>query len=135
MCPGCVASALAVLVLTLAGCDKGPALVPVSGQVLIDGQPLKYGTVQVIPTEGRPAVGKLDTEGRFKLVTDEREGCVKGTHTVAISAVEPLSEYENREHAPAKYASALTSGLTVTIDGPKDDLKIELSWAGEKKSP
>ena len=51
-------AALAVVFLALAGCgDGGPKIVPVSGIVLIDGQPLTYGHVQVIPEGWRPASG------------------------------------------------------------------------------
>jgi len=114
------------------GCDRGPSLIPVSGQVLIDGKPLTYGGIQVVPTSGQPAYSQLDSDGRFRLMTNEQEGVVKGTHAVLVSAVEPISEYENKAHAPEKYGSAATSGLTVTINEPTDDLKIELSWGGER---
>lgn len=121
-----------VAVIGSVGCNKGPALVPVSGQVLIDGKPLTYGAIRLVPETGRPAYSQLDSEGRFKLVTDEVDGVVKGTHAVEISAVEPISEYENKFHAPEKYSSAATSGLTVTINEPTDDLKIELTWGNQR---
>src|SRR5690242_13923202 len=52
----------------IAGCSDGrPARVPISGQVLIDGQPLKFGVVKFIPDNGRPSSGNLDENGRFTL--------------------------------------------------------------------
>jgi hypothetical protein len=119
---------MALLLTAFCGCGDQLGLVPVSGQVLIDGKPVPYGAVRLIPKEGPPAIGRLDSEGRFKLTTDEREGCVKGTHAVEISATEAVSEYQNKEHAPTIYSAAATSGLTATIDGPKDDLVINLTW-------
>lgn len=123
---------VAALLLAMAGCDRGPDLIPVSGQVLIDGKPLTYGAIRLVPSVGRPAYSQLDSEGRFKLVTDEVEGVVAGTHAVEIGAVEPISEYKNKHHAPEKYGTAATSGLTVTINEPTDDLKIELTWDGQR---
>lgn len=123
---------LGLLALMALGCDRGPELIPVSGQVLIDGKPLTYGAIRLVPATGRPAYSDLDSDGRFKLVTDEVEGVAQGTHTVEIAAVEPISEYQNKYHAPEKYGSAATSGLSVTITEPTDDLKIELTWGGQR---
>lgn len=125
--------ALAGFCLLLAGCSSGPKIVPVSGQVLIDGKPLEHGVVQVAPAGFRPAVGTIGPGGRFTLETLEPgDGCVVGTHPAAVIANESTSPSSQRWHAPKKYADASTSGLQVTIDGPTDSLKIELSWDGGK---
>jgi hypothetical protein len=128
-------AALAAAFLALTGCrDSGPKIVPVSGSVTIDGQPLTYGHIQVIPAGWRPASGRLDGAGRFTLTTTTpNDGCAVGTHPVAILAGESLTPETMKWHAPQKYADVQTSGLTVTITGPTDDLKIELKSDGSIK--
>jgi hypothetical protein len=128
-------AAVAVAFLALAGCgDGGPKIVPVSGTVTIDGQPLTYGHIQVLPAGWRPASGRLDGSGRFTLTTtDPNDGCAVGTHPVVILAGESINETTMKWHAPSKYADATTSGLEVTISGPTDDLKIELKSDGSMK--
>lgn len=104
-----------------------------SGIVLIDGAPLTHGFVQVAPAGFRPASGPIGSDGRFTLTTlKEGDGCVVGTHPVAVIATESLGPSGQKWHAPKQYAAQDTSGLKVTIDGPTSDLKIELTWAGGK---
>ncbi len=78
--PSCtfVVTVAASLLCGIAGCRDGrPRRVPVSGQVLIDGQPLTVGTIRVIPTDARAATGRIDAAGRFSLMTfDKDDGCV-----------------------------------------------------------
>jgi hypothetical protein len=112
------------------GCDNGPKVVPVSGTVTLDGKPVAFGSIRFIPDSGRTGFSTLDKDGKFNLMTDDRVGCPVGRHNVEVDSVEMITEYKNRRHAPKKYDSASTSGLTVEIDGPKEDLKIELKSDG-----
>ena len=125
-----------VLALSLAGCSFGPNRVPVSGQVLIDGEPLTTGTVMVAPSGDRAAFGEIDANGRFVLTTEEEgDGCVTGTHRVTVTATEILNANETRLLVPGIYSDLAASDLTVTIEGPTEDLLIELTWdKGEPKS-
>lgn len=124
---------LSLVMLSVAGCNSGPKIVPVSGIVLIDGQPLTQGTVQVIPSDYRAASGKLGPDGRFTLTTfKDNDGCVVGTHPVCIVATETLTPTSHKWHAPKKYVDAATNGLTIKVDGATKDIKIELTWAGGK---
>jgi hypothetical protein len=128
-------AAAVVFAFAVAGCgERGPKIVPVSGMVTIDGQPLTYGHVQVLPAGWRPASGRLDGSGRFTLTTNTpNDGCPVGTHPVVILASESLTPETTKWHAPSKYADEKTSTLTVTIIGPMDDLKIELKSDGSMK--
>jgi hypothetical protein len=123
-----VCAALAAFLLTPTGCGEGgPKIVPVSGTVTLDGQPLTYGHIQVMPAGWRPASGRLDGSGRFTLTTSTpNDGCAVGTHPVVVLAGESINPDTMKWHAPQKYADVATSNLTVTISGPTDDLKIEL---------
>lgn len=128
-------SALTVLLclssLLLAGCDSRPKRVPVSGTVYIDGQPLKGGHIRVIPSSARSAQAMIDSEGRFTLYTfDPGDGVVPGEHPVEIAAAEDVPGGK-RWLIPKKYASYSTSGVTIKIDKPTKDLRIDLTWEGE----
>ncbi|WP_425615837.1 hypothetical protein NA78x_005769 [Anatilimnocola sp. NA78] len=123
---------LVVALLGLAGCgNSGPQVVPVSGVVLIDGAPLSYGHIQVIPTGWRPASGSIGADGRFTLTTNvQGDGVAVGTHKVAILAGESITTDLTKWHAPKRYSDIKTSELTATITGPTSDLKIELMSDG-----
>ena len=129
---GLTSSAAAVLLAI--GCSDGrPKRVPVSGQVLIDDKPLTLGIIQFVPKGARPAAGKIDSEGRFVLTSyDGEDGVVLGTHQIMVSAKEMISESKAKWHAPPKYADFRSSGLTVEVTEPVDDMKIELTWDGGK---
>ena len=55
-----------------------------------------------------------------------------GTHPAAVVATESLGPGAQKWHAPRAYADLTSSKLNVTVDGPTQDLKIELTWAGGK---
>jgi hypothetical protein len=124
-----------VLMSSLAalGCSDGrPARVPVSGRVLIDGQPLKFGSIQFIPKGARASAGQLDENGHFVLSCfGEGDGAVVGVHQVAIRAGQQRNDAETYWHAPKKYNDTSTSGLTEQITGPTDSLTINLTWNGK----
>ncbi|MBN2578298.1 MAG: hypothetical protein JXB10_04840 [Pirellulales bacterium] len=118
--------------LLLAGCGDGrPKRVPVSGQVLIDGRPLEVGFIRVVPQTGRTATGVLGPGGRFTLKTyEDNDGCLPGTHRLEVSGCKNIGETAVRWYAPKKYATTQTSGLTLEVGGPRDDVKIPLTWKG-----
>lgn len=123
-----------LMAASLAGCGDGrPTRVPISGKVTIDGAPLQFGSVLFVPASGRSAGGSLDKDGRYVLTCYEKgDGAMVGEYTVAISGSEQLGETAVRWHAPKKYKDAATSGLTATVDGPKDDVNFEITWDGGK---
>ena len=126
---------LAVLfaILVAAGCGDGrPARVPVSGQVLIDGQPLTHGYVRFTPANSRASTGQLDAQGRFTLTCFESgDGAVVGTHKVSVMAQEPIGQESIKWHAPKKYADPETSNLTQQIAAPTDSIVINLTWGNQ----
>jgi len=101
--------------------------------VLIDGQPLTKGFITIVPNDGRPATGQIQPDGSFRLTTfDDNDGCLLGTHPVTVVANEQITPTRMKWLAPKKYVDTGSSGLTVTIEKPRDDLMIELSWSGGK---
>lgn len=126
-------SALVCAVLVSAGgCRDGrPALVRVSGRVLIDDKPLTTGVVRVVPANAAPASGEIQPDGTFTLSTFRPgDGCVPGEHPVAVVAIKTLSSSAIQFFVPKKYVDHVTSGKTVNITGPTKDLEIKLSWEG-----
>ncbi len=127
-----LAALMAGLFILLVGCGgSGPKLVPVSGQVLIDGQPLATGIpgfIQIIPAEGRAASAAIDPQtGRFTVTTwQDGDGCPIGTHKVLVM-MEQAVDTTTVSLIPEKYSDMNMTDLTVTIDGPTDSLVIELT--------
>jgi len=137
------AFALALGLLALAGCGRGPnpALRTVTGTVTWKGSPLTQAAVRFIPvgdTRGGGGWGSTDEAGQYTL-TDVRGGAgvLPGSYKVVISkrvsaqgAVEtkPVGPIDSaaRETLPAYYSSQHETTLTAeVIDGP-NTLKFAL---------
>jgi hypothetical protein len=153
-------ASVAIGFFTMIGCDSKPQrsaeVVPASGVVTMNGQPLAGAAVTFHPASGnggggapgsKPAArAKTDAEGRFRLWTfDENDGAVPGEHKVTINKVEMTApdvdpdapDYNPKREAPEpkvtyivleKFGNPQTSGLTATVnpDGPNDDLRFDL---------
>lgn len=135
-------AAVASLTFALIGCNGDrPTIVPVSGQVLLDGKPLTFGMVQFTAPNSRPSYGNLDQEGRFQLTCREpHDGAVLGLHVVTINGGEVLkatnTSMTTKWHAPKKYADAATSGLTQEISEARYDLVLDIGGdAGKPFAP
>jgi hypothetical protein len=80
--------ALAAVLFPLSGCnrDTGPTRVSVTGEVLLDGEPLPEGMIRFIPdpsVSGSAVAAKIE-RGKFSL--RRREGPVEGKYRVEIEA-------------------------------------------------
>jgi hypothetical protein len=110
----------------------------VTGQVLIDGEPLPTGTIRFVPETGRPAIGEIGFDGTFELTEaslssgPKKTGVAPGKYRVAVAASEVIDEDADEVQwlAPSKYADFRTSELSVEIDGPQDELIVDLTWDG-----
>lgn len=128
-------AAVSLLLLLLVGCsgNQRPERVKVSGRVLLDGEPLETGTIQVLPQNARASYGVLGPDGRFVLSCfGDADGCVPGKHRVVVVADEEVDTSTHRWLAPPKYAKPDTSGLEVEISKPTNSLEIQLTWSGKK---
>lgn len=81
----------ALLLLCPVGCGSG--LVPVAGQVTLDGQPLEGATVTLLPEDpaGTPGFGFTDANGRFEGRTGNDAGMRPGRYTVVVIKDEPAA--------------------------------------------
>lgn len=116
------------------GCgDSGPALAPVRGKVLLDGQPLKFGNVLTQPKAGRGANGAIQPDGSFELNSGREPGALIGLHNVAVVAYEGGDAARGPEAAqgklltPQRYANAENSGLTIEVVRGENAPTIELT--------
>ncbi|MFM7072533.1 MAG: hypothetical protein ACKO38_12155 [Planctomycetota bacterium] len=124
--------ALAISVCGLVGCGDGlPRRVPIAGKVLIDGQPLARGFIQVVAENDRPASGEIGVDGSFRLTTyEDNDGCVLGKHKVVVIANENQGPYAMKWLAPKEYSNPATTDLVLDVTGSQDDVVIELTWKG-----
>ena len=127
-----IAASVCFMALSLLGGFRGPErvdldLVRVSGQVLVDGQPLKFGIINFVPENGRGSTGILDEEGRFTLTClDGRDGALCGVHGIEIVPDGPPDELGMDWPLPRSFANYQTSGQTREITRSVADLTIEL---------
>ena len=138
-------SMFTAMCLSLSGCGNG--LAKVSGQVTLDGQPLRGGngnvrvTVQFQPASGvgSTAIGLADENGIYILGTGSKTGIPPGEYFVTCSAQElvPTKTAQNmngvRQVTDAKYANAKTSGLKFTVEPGKNQFDIPLQSARKRR--
>lgn len=131
--------------LAIAGCGPDrPAMVPVSGTVTLDGQPVVGASVMLSPAQGgRPASGRTGESGSFTVSTFEPgDGALLGRHTVTVTLQKTTGMTADPDGlegdvapgglkvqwlVPQKYASQKTSGLTVEVQSGMEPLELRLS--------
>jgi hypothetical protein len=123
-----------MMVICIAGCNPGRELVPLSGQVRIDGKPLDQGFVIVVIKDYRPAMGLIGKDGRFTIKTKDKEGCALGEHQVTVRSQKTLKGDAVQFFIPERYENPDQSDLKVKVDGPKNDWIIDLTWKGDTHS-
>ncbi|WP_145231021.1 hypothetical protein [Gimesia algae] len=139
---------LAPVVFNISGCGSSSTepefvskLVPVTGKVTLDGNPLTGVMINYLPAEGQPggeiAFGLTDETGTYTLQTqlagqspEDSQGALPGNYSIYIhklvlpdgSAVpEGLSDAEAEEKGakqllPAQYSSPTASKLTAVVN-------------------
>ncbi len=129
---------IAVVVISLiAGCHPGPT--EVTGQVTLDGEPLRIdknvrGTVVFEPTSrhGPTLTGIVDRSGGFQLMAGSSSWVNPGDYLVTVSAVKiqkPTLDNPvpfGQLITPARYADCSTSGLRTLIEAGKNQVLLEL---------
>jgi predicted small lipoprotein YifL len=124
---------LAGVGLALPGCGKkGPALIPVSGVVALDGKPLPNVAVWLEQQKGmNPGTGTSDEAGRFEIATHKLgKGVTPGQHRVLVHSGVSESPSKTTWMAPKEYASFDTSGLSVEVTPKQNTITLELSSQG-----
>lgn len=138
----------ALAVAILAGCNRAPVLVPVTGLVKIDGKPARAVMVYFWPGDDAPenfptrhAIGISDAQGRFKLQCSAGgvDGIEAGTYRVTFSKPVARSGKEMTspnvkpdelgavESLPPKYTDKDKTDQTATVSKESTDFVFELS--------
>jgi hypothetical protein len=139
-----------IALASLSGCGPGtPAIVPVKGTVLLNGQPLPKATVQFVPQRKDlgaefASTAVTDENGAFTLMCGYRDtpGAAVGQHTVVITEGPLPEEMRNtRDYReiesykaklinrpiPTQYGSVTSSPLKIDIKEGQEDVKLELT--------
>lgn len=127
---------IALLLVTMSGCG-GVKLVPVTGEVKLDGTPVADCAVMFSPVGGGPvASGTTDLQGRFQLNTMNRAGAVPGEHRVTLAKqrttgmvgdVPGPNGVQIEWLVPQKYSRVETSGLTKNVTSQEHEFAFDLS--------
>ena len=136
---------LLLLFFALPGCGrpKIDGLVPVSGTVTYNGEPLAEATIGFTPREFQPGdrlgTGKSDDQGRFELRTIGELGVLPGEYTVVVIKNEMVPREsglqipgrppsgEIRSLIPKRYGNPKTSDLHVVVgQNGLRDLRLEI---------
>lgn len=145
----CLRAAIPLVVISAGtfGCggSDAPPTHQVNGVVLYNDEPMPNVAVTFYPEDGRSAVGKTDSEGRFQLTTFvANDGAVAGEHKVAVVAApgeaagKETGELKADDYAPQatgkspipkKYFTRETTTLKVRIpdDLENGELKLKLT--------
>jgi hypothetical protein len=143
---GLAALIAAVVVSTGCGRDGLPNMVPIRGEVVVDGQPLAQGQVVYLPKDpahGRQANGPIKPDGTFVLTTQKGgDGAMHGEYDIVVfgygtnpgkaarsrAETEAALKEKSKSPIPEKYSDQATSGLSDTVDEDHSGFKrIELS--------
>ena len=122
------------------GCSDKPSVVPVTGKVTYNGQPLPYGSVGFQPAKGQPSGGAIQPDGSFRLSTfSEFDGAAPGPYKVKVSCYSSQSPSAlakpkagefvlGQSLIPAKYTFLDQSGLTADVPAEgTDSILLELT--------
>jgi hypothetical protein len=130
-----VASAAVAGVLSLAGCDRGPAMSQVSGKVFYADGSVPQGSVCIVrfvPTaESTAAVrkgasGPIEADGSFQMNTRMAgDGVHDGEYAVTFVVLKNAMDSTSSLIDP-KYGNATTTPYKVTIDGDRSDLEYKI---------
>lgn len=141
---------LGCVLVGFAGCGgDGPEVIPIRGEVLYKGEPLKdvpQGLVRYLPknnSQGRQASGRIQPDGSFVLTTFKGDdGVVPGDYDITVSAYTTQPELTRAQveasHGagipkarlliPDKFTEPTTSGLSDTVSSDHSGYKrIELT--------
>ena len=130
---------LSIVALFAAGCGSNEDrydTVPVRGVATCNGKPIANGVVNFTPMKdqgraegrtGRLALGKTDSEGRFRLTTYvENDGAITGRHIVTVS----MGFSEETGASANKGFACRDSSEEVTVKSGMGEIKIDF---GSKK--
>ena len=104
-----------VAILAMTGCEQGPEMFEVSGNVTLDGQPVTSGAIMFAPADGSPDISQTElVDGQYKVE------CLPGEKIVQIAGSSA------NKTIPVRYVTH-GSGLTASIQEDTEQLNFELT--------
>ncbi len=116
-------------IIPLAGCSRRgamPATHPVTGTVMVDGEPLNEGAITFDPADGKGGVyGGPISSGRYdvKVAAGPKKVSIYGMKQ--LGAIGPDGKPMASQFLPQRYTDG--SELTATIEPRRNELSFELS--------
>ncbi|HBJ34195.1 MAG TPA: hypothetical protein DDZ51_05405 [Planctomycetaceae bacterium] len=129
----CLASAL--LLSAVLGCGEStPTLVPLTGTLTLDGQPLPFKSLMLVPADGTPghgAGGYSDGQGNYQLraimpgALKDFPGCPPGKYQVVVTEPQiPLSDASFADTSTQDAASDEPAPAVMLLEmAPKKQVK------------
>jgi hypothetical protein len=129
--------AIACIASFMVGCGppgaKTPSFYPVRGQVLLDGQPVRFAIVSLSPagaedSDSPPATGQTNANGEFSIRTmmgPGYDGAMPGDYWVSLYAPGkgPAEANGGKPTAiPQKYRNPKTAKISVSVKEETNDL-------------
>jgi hypothetical protein len=125
------------LVCLGAACGCGPSvkLVPVSGKVSVDGQPLTAGQVSLVPqTESKDqktaglSAGTIDSSGNYKIMTNGKDGAPLGKYKVVVApSMMPSEAGKIRMDFNSRYSDPKNTDLQYEVVANPSATQYDLS--------
>jgi len=136
----CLLALLLAIGMSAAGCGKRRRqLAPLTGKVIYNGKPLRFGSVVIEHKYGQPATAVIQPDGTFVMATrGEGEGTAVARSRVRIACYEGQDPAKKtapgqptvlgKSLIPEKYTSFETSGLTVDVrSGTNEPVVLNLT--------
>ena len=120
---------LGLFILLAAGCgDAADQTAEVQGRVFYQGNPLEGGTIVFTPDAARGGSGALaraeiQSDGRFRLRTGDKNGAVPGWHRVTVAPAGPVGSPTRL--LPSRYCDPELSGKSIEVK-PGQENSIDL---------
>jgi hypothetical protein len=135
-----------LLIVCVAGCSSSgppaPKLYPVTGSLMVDGKPIPDTTVMLTPVDlsskAQPAIGRTDSEGKFKISTNGNRGATSGQFKVVLvpdgEVAIPDPTTSANEDPNTKSKNSYIASMEAKTK-PKPVLKFPKEWTAAKTSP
>lgn len=129
--------ASALLVSFSLGCGaSGPVKYPVTGKVILDGQPVAGVSVTFSPSDPKlpTSGGRTDAQGVYTLSTVQGDrGAVVGKHKVILSGGSSALEQKPEDQYKSASTTPGSSGGSPVQETPKSPIPEKYSTAGIEK--
>jgi len=119
--------------LAMVGCSRSE-LVPLTGSVTLDGQPVAAADITFHNQSGGPSgYGNILPEGTYFAKTGSQEGLKPGEYKISIRVTEVPEKIDwanpkpRKLLSPARYANPGTSGLSYTLPASGGTFDITLT--------